>query len=302
MTGRQTSVRHAPARRLMCCILAAALAGCSSETTTPSPSPTPAPLPTPVLTTYSLEMTAWIEGLVVTVHGASASLDPKGGPVTVTLRIDNPGADVAALDVPIRLTASGYVYNVVSGTVLPEVEAGASAEVSLVFEVDSHSSIDDGVLRIGRPGDHQVQIPFTNGPIPTITLKPAPAALSGTVTAGGIRLVLRRREVRWDVPDYYQELPVSTEALTVTYDVTYAGTFTGGIAFTGANVRLRLPDGTLVAPRRDGHSQSVVLVGLGKTAKNLISRFEIPAGTSGTLGLLVIDGSIHRLIPFKIGP
>jgi hypothetical protein len=297
------STRHPPARRLaMCWILAAALAGCSSETATPSPSPTPAPLPTPVVTTYSLETTAWVEGLVVTVHGASASLDPKGGPVTVTMRIDNPGADVAALDVPIRLTASGYVYNVVSGTVLPEVEAGASAEVSLVFEVESHSSIDDGVLRIGRPGDHQVQIPFTNGPIPTLTLKPDPAQLSGAATAGGIRVALRRREVRWDLPDWYQELPVSTETLTVTYDVTYVGTFTGGFAFTGANVRLQLPDGTLVAPRKDGHSQSNVLVGPAKTAKNLISRFEIPTGTSGTLGLLVMDGSMHRVVTFKIGP
>ena len=298
MMGRQP-----PARRLaICWILATALAGCSSETATPSPSPTPAPLPTPVVTTYSLETTAWVEGLVVTVHGASASLDPKGGPVTVTLRIDNPGADVAALDVPIRLTASGYVYNVVSGTVLPEVAAGGSAEVSLVFEVESHSSIDDGVLRIGRPGDHQVQVPFTTGPIPTLTLKPEPASLSGAVTAGGIRLVLRRREIRWDLPDWYQELPVGNEVLTVTYDVTYVGTFTGGFAFTGANVRLRLPDGTLVAPRKDGHSQSVVLVGSGKTAKNLVSRFEIPTGTSGTLGILVMDGSAHRVVSFKIGP
>jgi hypothetical protein len=286
----------------MCLILVAALAGCSSETTTPSPSPTPAPLPTPVLTTYSLETTSWVEGLVVTVHGASASLDTKGGPVTVTMLIDNPGSTVAALDVPIRLTASGYVYNVVSGTVLPEVKAGGSAEVSLVFEVESHSSIDDGVLRIGRPGDHQVQIPFTAGPIPMLTLKPEPASLSGAVTAGGIRLALRRREVRWDLPDWYQELPVTSEVLTVTYDVTYVGTFSGGFAFTGANVRLRLPNGTLVASRKDGHSQSVVLVGAGRTAKGLISRFEIPTGTSGTLGILVLDGSIHRLVTFKIAP
>jgi len=95
---------------------------------------------------------------------------------------------------------------------------------------------------------------------------------------------------------------VGNEVLTVTYDVTYVGTFMGGIAFTGANVRLRLPNGTLVGPRKDGHSQSVVLVGSGKTAKNLISRFEIPTGTSGTLALLVTDGSIHRVATFKIGP
>lgn len=283
-------------------LLAAALAACASETATPSPSPTRAPLATPVVTTYSLETTAWVEGLVVTVHGASASLDAKGGPVTVTLRIDNPGGDAAALDVPIRLTASGYVFNVISGTALPEVAAGASADVSLVFEVSGHSSIDDGVLRIGRPGDHQVQIPFTTGPIPLLTLKPEPAPLSGGVTAGGLRVALRRREVRWDLPDWYQELPVGNEALTLTYDITYVGGFSGGIAFTGANVRLQLPNGTLVAPRKDGQSQSVVLVGLGKTAKNLMSRFEIPTGTNGTLGLVLMDGTIRKTATFKIGP
>ncbi len=284
-------------------IVAIAVTGCLGETATPGPSPTHAPpIATSVVTTYTLETTAWVEGLVVTVHGASASLDPKGGPVTVTMRINNPGGDPAALDVPIRLTASGHTYNVVSGTVLPVVVAGGSAEVSLVFEVEHHASIDDGVLRIGRPGDHQVQIPFTTGRIPVVTLDPETAPLSGIVTAGGLRLALRRREVRWDLPDWYMELPVGNEALSVTYDVTYVGTFTGGTAFTGANVRLRLPDGTLVAPRRDGHSQSVVLIGAGKTAKNLTSRFQIRSGTNGTFGLLLIDGSLHKLATFKIGP
>ncbi len=299
MTSRSSLVSRAG----LALIASIALSGCLGDTATPGPSPTAAPpIATPVVTTYTIETTAWVEGLVVTVHGASASLDAKGGPVTVTMRIDNPGADVAALDVPIRLTASGYTFNVVSGTVLPEVVAGGSADVSLVFEVDRRSSIDDGVLRIGRPGDHQVQIPFTAGPIPVVTLAPDAAPLSGAVTAGGLRLALRRREVRWDLPDWYLELPVGNEALSLTYDVTYVGTFTGGIAFTGANVRLRLPDGTLVAPRKDGHSQSVVLIGAGKTAKNLASRFEIPNGTNGTLGLLVMDGSFHKVATFKIGP
>jgi len=284
-------------------VLAIALAGCFGETATPSPTPTtPTPLPTPVVTTYSLETTVWVEGLVVTVHGASASLDAKGGPVTVTMRIDNPGTDLASLDVPLRLTASGYVYNLVNGTVLPEIVAGGTTEVSLVFDVEGRSSIDDGVLRIGRAGDHQAQVPFTRLGIPTITLEPRPAVLSTAVTAGTIRLVLRHRELRWDLPDWYQELPAATEALTLTYDVTYVGTFSGGLAFTGDSVALRLPNGTLVHPRQDGQSQSVVLLRVQKTVKNLFSRFEIPADTIGSLGLVVIDGSERKIASFRIGP
>jgi hypothetical protein len=283
-------------------ILAIVLDGCASETATPSPSVTPAPLATPVVTTYVLETTAWVEGLVVTVHGASASLDAKGGPVTVNMRIDNPGSDLAALDVPIRLTASGSVYNVVSGTVLPEVVAGGSADVSLVFDVVDRASIDNGVLRIGRPSDHQVQIPFSAGPIPLLTLKPQPAALSAAVTAGELHLVVRHEEVRWDLPDWYQELPLGTELLTLVYDVTYSGSFSGGISFTGSNVALRLPNGTLVAPRKDGHSQSFVVIGPRRTVKSLFSRFEIPAGTTGSIGLMVSDGFVRHAATFKIGP
>jgi hypothetical protein len=282
--------------------LALALAGCLGDTPAPSSSPTRAPFATPVMTTYQLETTVWVEGLIVTVHSATASMDAKGGPVTVALGIVNPGQDTAALDAPIRLTASGHVYGVVNGTVLPEVAAGGSTEVSLVFEVDGRPTIDDGVLRIGRSTDHQAQVPFTSGPVATLTLEPQDAALNTAVTAGGIRVVLHHRQTRWDLPDWHQELGLASEALILTYDATYVGTFSGGLAFTADNVSLRLPDGTLVAPRHDGQSQSLVLIGPKKTAKGLFSRFEIPAGATGTFGFIVMDGSIHRAVTFKVGP
>ena len=83
--------------------------------------------------------------------------------------------------------------------------------------------------------------------------------------------------------------------------MTYAGDFAGGFAFTGENVALRLPDGTVVSPRRDGHSQSVELIGARKTKKNLFSRFEIPAGMIGEFALLVRNGATEKAIPFTIG-
>jgi hypothetical protein len=57
--------------------------------------------------------------------------------------------------------------------------------------------------------------------------------------------------LRWDLPDWGAELPLASEALTLTYNVTYTGKFAGGFAFTAANVALQLPDGTLVEPRKD---------------------------------------------------
>ena len=108
--------------------------------------------------------------------------------------------------------------------------------------------------------------------------------------------------MRWDLPDWHDELPLATEALTVTYDVTYTGTFSGGIPFTADNVRIRLPDGTVLAPRADGHSQSIVAIGPGRTARGLTSRFEVPNGLAGFVAFVLRDGSAQKLIQFKVVP
>ena len=283
--------------------LAIALAGCfGGEATAPPATSTPEPVATPVVSRYRLEVTAWEQGFVLTFHQATATLDAKGGPVTITVTVANPGTDDASLDAPIRLTASGAAFDLVHGTVLPVVVAGGSADVTLEFDVEGRSNIDDGVIRVGRTADHIVQVPFLPGPVDALTLEPRSANAKATVTAGGIRIVLRNVGIRWDLPDWYDELPVSSEAVTLTYDVTYIGTFSGGFAFTAANIGLRLPNGTIVAPRRDGHSQSTALLGPGKTVPSLFSRFEIPSGLTGTFALVARDGSTQQAVKFTIAP
>jgi hypothetical protein len=283
--------------------LIVALAGCDGPTASPSPSTAaPGVGPTSVVMDFELGTTVWVDGFVVTVHGAIARLDAKGGPVSVLIRIENPGTDAATLDVPIRLTASGAAFELASGTELPEIPGGAVAELTLEFEVVGRSTIDDGVLRIGRTEDHQVQVPFGPGAVQLLTLEPQALELTGTATAGSLRLDLHRGVIRWDLPDWHTELPNATETLTLTYDATYTGAFAGGFAFTADSVGLQLPDGTIVAPRRDGHSQPIELLGPNQTQLALQSRFEIPTGLTGSLALIVRDGSTQKAIPFAIGP
>lgn len=283
--------------------LAMALGGCGPSTASPGPSATvPVVGPTPIVTEFELATTVWVDGFVVTLHSAIASLDAKGGPVSVLMRIENPGTDDATLDVPIRLTASGATFDLARGTQLPEIPAGAVAEVTLEFEVVGRVKIADGFLRIGRTEDHQVQIPFEPGPVQVITLEPQAINLGGVATAGSLRLALHRAVTRWDLPDWHTELPSGTEVVTLTYDATYTGDFAGGFAFTADNVGLRLPDGTIVAPRPDGHSQSIELIAAKQTLLGLQSRFEIPTGLTGAFALIVRDGRNQKAIPFTIGP
>jgi hypothetical protein len=279
------------------------LAGCLGGTPTPAPSTSPdLGIPVPSAVVFTPATTAWVAGFVVSFERATADLDPKGGPVTVILTIQNPGDTDASLDVPIQLTSGETAFALAHGTELPEIAAGGFAEVRLEFEVVGQATIDDGVLRIGRPGDHRVAIPLAPSAAQLVTLEPEATSLDGSGRAGNLRLTTRSRVLRWDLPDWHDELPLATEALTVNYDITNFGTFAGGMAFTADNVRLRLPDGTLVAPRSDGHSQSIVLIGSGKTARDLFSRFEIPSGTIGRLAIVIKDGSKARAIPFEIGP
>ena len=168
------------------------------------------------------------------------------------------------------------------------------------FEVLGPVSIGDAILRIGDPPRHLAIVPFASGGSGPVTFQPITAKLSGTGNAADLRLTLRSGELRWDLPDWGEELPATSAALTLTYDVTYRGSFSGGFPFTGDNVALRLPDGRIVAPRPDGRSQSLAVIQAGRTLSGLSTRFEIPSGVTGPFSLIVRNGSAQGAIRFQL--
>ena len=277
-------------------------AGCGPDIgPSPTPPPTAVPLPTPVTTTYAVTTTAWYGGLVIHVDGVTAVLRAGVGAAAADLRIENPGTDPAALTAPIRSTSGGTVADPVRGTSLPDVDAGGSASVTIRFDIAAGFDLAAATLRIGRSTEHQVVVPLTPGVADLVTnapltLSPTPA----TATAGSLRLTLRGAELRADLPDWGLELPPGVLALTLTYDARYVGQFSGGFAFTGANVGLKLPDGTVIGPRQDGHSQSTAVLLPGAVASGLSSRFEVPIPGPGKYALVIRDGSRSASIPLVI--
>ncbi len=277
------------------------LGGCSADSTPiPIPTPTRVPLPTPVTTTYTLGVTAWYAGLVLHLDSATSVLDPGGGSVTVELRLENPGEDYSSLDAPITLATEERAVGPAHGTVIPDVPAGESAAATLQFDVDDAFDVTRATIRIGRLTDHQVVIPLDPGSDGTVTLEPLALALAGTATAGSLAVTLTGGELRADLPDWGLELARDTLALTLTYSARYRGDFSGGFAFTGANIGLRLPSGTTIAARADGHSQSVAVLLPGETSPGLLARFDVPAPGAGEYALLIRDGSASKAIPFTI--
>jgi hypothetical protein len=283
-----------------------ALAGCL-DVPAPSASPTVAPTtePTPATTTYALDTTVWYEGLLITVEDVTATLDERGGPVIVRLRLENAAVDDAELDSRVLLhLGPGSSEPLIAPTresKVPTIPGGGMAEASLTYELQGVASIDGAIVEIGESPLHVARVPLTAAGGKAATLEPIELQVSGFNQAGDLRVVLRGGVLRWDLPDWSEELDAQRAVITLTYDVTYLGDFSGGFAFTGDNVVMRLPDASRLESRRDGHSQSIELIGAGKTAKGLSSRFELPSGLTGRFALVVRNGSTSKLISFTIG-
>lgn len=283
-------------------MVAVVLAGCmDSGAPSAAPTATPAPEATPVTTRYELGTTVWYEGLQLRFDRVTATLDQRGGPAEVVLRVDNTTDADSDLDGRIALVVGGTRVQPTRESTVPTVLANRSVAVTLRFELQGVPSIDAAVIEVGENPLHIARVPLTPAAGTPVVFEPIALELTGAATAGDLKITLRTGLLRWDLPDWSQELDAGHQVLTLTYNVTYAGTFAGGFAFTGVNVVLRLPDGTVLGARHDGHSQSVELVGPKKTKKDLFSRFEIPAGVTGKFALLVRNGSTEKAISFTIG-
>jgi hypothetical protein len=302
MTHR-SGLTHRASPRAVTTLLLAALFGaaaCSPGNGDASLGPTEVPIETPTVTLYELNTTIWYAGLVMDVTSATAVFDPTGGTVTVLAKFENPGPDDVTPSFPIRITAAGAGFDPAHATQLPVVPAGGSADSLISFDVSGRGSLDGAVLRIGRSEANQALIPFGNGPVPIRTLQPVELHVSGTAKSIDLQATLRSGELRWDLPDWSDEEPVNTAALTLTYDVVYKGSSPGGFPFTADSVSLTLPDGSSVRPRGDGRSQSIAQLSQNTPQTGLSSRFDVPANMPGTYTFVIHNGTGKGLVTFTV--
>ncbi len=281
--------------------VAVVLGGCSAdETFAPTVAPTLAPLPTPATTTYALRTTGWYAGLVIHLDDAVSVIDESGGVVAVQFRFENPGDDPLSLDAPLSLVSGARSVGPVRGTEVPAVPAGTSVGVTVEFDVDGTFDLAVAAVRIGRSDEHAVVVPLIAGSQDAVTLEPVAVDLAGSATVGSLTVRLSGAVLRADLPDWGLEVTLERLALTVSYSAQYRGTFGGGFAFTGDQIGLRLPDGTIIAAREDGHSQSIVLLKPGAAVPGLSSRFEVPLPGTGSYALIIRDGKLSVPLAFQI--
>jgi hypothetical protein len=283
--------------------VAIVVAGCLDDggPASVAPTPTRVPEPTPTTTVYEVGGTVWYEGLILHIDRVAAVLDARGGPVEVALRVDNPNVDAAEIQATIFLRVGGLLIRPTRESRIPPIPAEGQVSTVMTYELQGETSVDDATVQVGAPPSHVGVVPLTPAGGAAVTLEPRPLALTGTGTAGDLQIMLKEGVQRWDLPDWSQELPIVRQVILVTFDATFEGGFTGGFPFNAAtNVALRLPDGTTVPPRADGHYRPVELIGPGRTKRNLTTRFEIPASVRGEVSFVVLVGDEEELIPLVI--
>ncbi len=266
-----------------------------------APSPTREPQPTPVTTTYDAVGTVWYEGLVLQVDRVTAVLDARGGPVDVSLTVENPNVDAAELQATIFLVVDGTPVRPTRESRIPPIPAEGQVSSVMTYELQGVTSIEAAGVQFGEAPNHTAFLPLTAGNAVAVTLEPRPLVLTGTATVEDLQITLTEGVQRWDLPDWSQELPVDRQVILVTFDATFVGGFAGGFPFNAAtNVGLRLPDGTDVPPRADGHYRPVELIGAGRTKRNLTTRFEIPSSVTGGVWFVITVGDEEGRIPLVI--
>jgi hypothetical protein len=279
------------------------VAGCLGDggPASAAPSPTREPEPTPVTTIYDAVGTVWYEGLVLHVDRVTAVLDARGGPVDVAITVDNPNVDGAELQATIFLLVDGSPIRPTRESRIPPIPAEGQVSSVMTYELQGVTSVDTAGVQFGEAPNHTAFVPLTTAGGVAVTLEPQRLVLTGTGKAEDLQITLTEGLQRWDLPDWSQELPVDRQVVLITFDATFVGGFTGGFPFNAAtNVALRLPDGSDVPPRADGHYRPVELIGAGKTKRNLTTRFEIPASVTGAVSFVVLAGGEEELIPLVI--
>lgn len=252
--------------------------------------PTTTTEPVGVLESAGLAARVHSAGFLLEVTEARLVRDSVGRAfLEVQAEITNQGLEPAPLNVPAQVvTEAGGVDRIVPGDE-PPLPPGEPQRRALRFPVppdvgERGEGLTEARLVMGSVGNHTAVVPFDGSP-PT-DLEPRSVPLGGTLTAGSVSLTLQGASVRFDDPLGHENLPEGRALLAVAVTARRSGG--GAPNLTAENFRLRLPDGAVIAVRRDGRSAPNVLLETGRPLTDLLVRFEVPNPAAGQHTLILV--------------
>ena len=114
------------------------------------------------------------------IDRVTSTLDARGGPVEVALRVDNPGAETAELQatVLLRRRPARRSSRRASPRCRP-IPAEGQVSAVMTYELQGVTSIDDAGVQVGAPPSHVAFVPAHGRGGTAVTLEPQPLAADG---------------------------------------------------------------------------------------------------------------------------
>jgi hypothetical protein len=256
---------------------AVAGAGSAPDVVTPSASPSGPQV-------VKVGRSAWYGGLKLTFD--EVSYDPEAVDVSVTAKVlveNLSGRDYQPY-LPILFSTGTQQYDggfVQSST----VGAQQSSRLDLEFRTDElPTGLTGTSFVIGRGTETQSTVPIGEGEL--IANEPR-AVLSGgrKVAFRDINVWFRTCEVRADLVPDHNQAKRDHVVLACVYEVQYTGDSSAGHFWGEENMRLKLPDGTVIgSTQRDSAA-----LGAAEKEPDLYVAFLLPAPATGAFALQIVD-------------
>lgn len=257
--------------------------GSDSVTTSPA---------TPSSITQEIDKTFWFAGFKVTLGTGTFTAPSK---VEIETTFENLGADNARFDGSLVLNTQGNGITSTDLTDIPEVPGGTTGKGSIRFDAGPDFEFEGADLTVGTIEHQQALIPLGADGV-FVSLEPRPVTITGSTTAGQLKLDAHDGELRADIPETHAQTDQNQLALTINFDVTNSGTGGGGYPLIDDNFALTMPDGTTIAP----DDAPIELLGHQATKKALSARFLLDGPSAGEYTLLLREGDIDGELKFTI--
>jgi hypothetical protein len=228
--------------------------------------------------------TAWYAGLKLTFEEVTYDPEATSDTVTAKVLVENLSGRDYQPSLPVLFSTGTQQYD---GDFVQRSTVGAqqSSRLDLAFRADNlPTGLAGTSFVIGRGTETQSTVPVIDGEL--IANEPRSVLSNGKKIAfRDTNVWFKQCEVRADlVPNHYQAKRDHV-VLACVYDVQFSGTYRGGHFWGEENLRLKLPDGTVIgSTQRDSAALSAAEI-----VPDQYVAFQLPAAPSGAYALQIID-------------
>jgi hypothetical protein len=245
--------------------------------------------------TAQIDKTFWYAGFKVTLGKATY------GPlkqVTITAKFDNESTESETFEAElvIQTPSNNFIADAGTQEDVPKVPGKSSGTGTLVIPVNrTPFSFAGSTLIVGRAASAQAKVPIEGGGT-LVDLAPKPAPITGTVTAMTLTLTVKSADLRYDVLKTHEQLKVGKLSLNLGFSISFTSDLQDEYPFSGTNLTLRLPDGTVTG----SEDAPVELLKTRTTLQDQSVRFTVNNPPTGKYALILTDDKVSQELAFTL--